>query len=227
MYFEVFMSTLPNQLLRFGRKIIAELKTMNASLFALRNEVEAITKQEKTKNSADNKPIPHIISVLTTPTTVQVDAETHERKDIWHRLFAVIETLGVVAVVVYAILTYFTLEQMTRSTEAVEETARISYHQAIIAGNSFKANAKQFRETERPYMWLSGKPEAPQIYPLPADVPPRAHVVWNWHQINYGKSPAIRTRIYSIVDLGENAKDRRHACGKTQFTGISSPRNKP
>jgi hypothetical protein len=184
-YYEVLMDSLTSELLGYGRKIVAELKLMNASLVALHNEVEAISKQEKPKYGPDNQPRSPIVSVLTTHHAIKVDAKTREHKDILQRAFEVFQVIGVGAVVVYAGLTYRMWEDTARSANAAEETARLSYHQTILAGNSLKASSDNFRLDQR--AWVSATK-----YSLSAEPTISGTCFVTLHLVNNGKTPALR-----------------------------------
>jgi hypothetical protein len=206
------MNIRDRDLLIFARNLLVEVRTMSFNLLRLQEKVEAISKQEKPKNSADNQPLPPIISVLTTPTAIKVEPHTRERKDIWQRIFEVIETVGILAVVAYAVLTYYLWKEAIRSADAAQQSASFTYHQAITAGHSLIAARdqvvaaqqqvdainRQVRQTERPWIYVAG--------PTTQDFSINGGVGVTLAIANIGKSPAKYLWAVFMIDRVENGQ---------------------
>ena len=176
------MNSIHRDFLLLTKKLLVEVRTLNFNFLRLQEKVEAISKQKQSEKAADDKPFSPVVSVLTTPAAIKVEAETHDNKDVWQRVFEILELLGIAAVAAYAVLTYYTWKEMVRSTNAAESAANTA---SIALANSQAA----FRIDERPYLWLTKNPEFMQFFPIPNTT--TGQITWSWHITNYGKTPPI------------------------------------
>ncbi len=117
------------------KKLLVEVRTMSLNLLRLQEKVEAISKERKFEEGPNDKPPTPVVSVLTTPRAIKIDAETHEHKGVSQKL---LERAGIIAVVAYAILTYAMWQEMKRATQkaglsadAAKEIADLTRKQLI------------------------------------------------------------------------------------------------
>lgn len=143
------MNSISDQFLRMARNVVAETRVIAASLIGLQKQVETISKQTNPDENPHDKPVPPIASVLTTPAAIKVEAQAHEKKDKWQRVFEIFELLGIAAVVAYSVLTYYQFRELRKSVEASQEAAFFAYHQTILAGQAAKIQAQTARDNYR------------------------------------------------------------------------------
>ena len=74
---------------RILRELIALSRAVSTGFLGLQKQVEAIGKQQQSKKTADDNPLPPVVSVLTTPAAIKVEAQTHDYKDVWQRIFEI------------------------------------------------------------------------------------------------------------------------------------------
>ena len=161
--------------------------------------------------------------------TDQAETAKHNRNVYWWT------RIGIVGGIVYTLLTFgifvATIRSVKESHDAVKQTrAAVSaaITQAQIADATLKATIKNFQSDERPYIWLPNNIDPPQfqfvkvIPPAPAGP---EWVVWNWHYVNYGKTPALNIHFTHYIKVG----DRPFALGlgdDGKGTGAPLPPNK-
>jgi hypothetical protein len=159
------------------KKLLVEVRTASFNLLRLQEKAEATSKQEQPKESANDQPFPPVVSVLTTPTAIKVQAETRERKDVWQRVFEVLELLGIAAVVAYALLSYSMWKEMIRSTNAAESAANSASIALVESQTAFKLDEQaRIKITKVDAGWRTQEPRGP----LTANV----------FYTNIGKTPA-------------------------------------
>lgn len=111
----------------------------------------------------------------------------HERRRKWLTEHAV-ELVGVIIVAIYSGVTAAQWRAVVDSNKITRE--------------SLHAAHDNFRQDQRPYIWLTNNLLWPHYFE------PGGFPVWEWHYINYGKSPAYKIRITSNVIHGVGARGR-------------------
>jgi len=225
------------QLIRISRSGVEELRSMKSIFLSIQKQIESIGKQQQSDKEKDNEPNPPIISVLTTPSAIKVDAKTREDISIWQRIFEIVEAVGVIAVIVYAVLTYHMWIQMIRSTNASEQTSTSAYHQAILSGKVLSATVDNFRKERRPWIKVNasdlnftfhGQVNTPYmlVYIANAGNTPakKIHLMFKLELVENGKSPEFIHRPETPTQPVHQGKKIAVANGEYQimFSGEDS-----
>lgn len=103
-----------------------------------------------------------------------------------------------------AAIYYWTLQEVSRS--------------ANVAQAAVSQTRDQFRQDQRPFVWLTNDLGQPEFVPKPGT--PTGQVVWDWHFTNYGKTPAYGIRFRQYFKVGN---EFRPGFGSTEQPGIGSP----
>lgn len=206
------MSNLLSQLLVLVRNLLVEVRTANFKLFRLQEKVEAITEQQQAKKNSHDERLSPIVSVLTTPRAIRVDAETRERKNRWQKVLEVLEPIGIVAVVPYAIINYHMLREMRHANETAHQQFTSNLQQANAASQnaqaSLDATVDQFRLDQRARISVNSV-QAPQfkvgdkmLYLKAGEKPQFAATI-----ANSGKTPARNVQLSAgYISLEKHVK---------------------
>jgi hypothetical protein len=128
----------------------------------------------------------------------------YERKTLfWHRatfwavigysfLTMIIAAAGVAA----AIYAGLGVREARRAADAA--TA-----QAATAGETLKATMDNFKQDQRPYVWLTNDLAHPLFVLKPENLSGIGQVVWDLHYTNYGKTPALGMRLAIYMKVGD------------------------
>jgi hypothetical protein len=122
------------QFVRTVQRILLELRTANEHMFALRDTIQQHTNATREEHQAQRerqKAEPSRVPVdVSTPIPIRVHAETHESKNTWEKIKPVLETIGIAAAVVYAVLTYHMWREMIQQNDLVSIGIRQSRRDA-------------------------------------------------------------------------------------------------
>jgi hypothetical protein len=101
-----------------------------------------------------------------------------------------------------------TLVEIKKQTGYAETSATGATDSAKAARDAVTQARDQFRQDQRPYIWLTnsglGTPEF--ILTRPNEVPPTGQILWTFHYTNYGKSPAYKLRSYKFISVERNGR---------------------
>jgi hypothetical protein len=89
--------------------------------------------------------------------------------------------------------------EMVKVYEPIKTQGEAMQRSAKAAENSLAQAETNFRDTQRPYVWLSDN-GMPSIREMPQNG--TARILWSWHYTNYGRSPALHLRAKQEIKLG-------------------------
>lgn len=113
------MDFLAQQLLAIKKKIIDHFKELDGKLSALNDGVSAISREVKTQAEAGKTP-PTLQATLQVPTPLQVQTEPKEKKR-WREIHKVaMETVTLLVVLAYSVVSYFQWREMRKTTSQVK-----------------------------------------------------------------------------------------------------------
>jgi hypothetical protein len=72
---------------------------------------------------------------------------------------------------------------------------------AAAADQGVKDARSNFENDERPYIWIRSKLDAPQFRFNPINNN-QGQILWDWHVVNYGKTPAQNVRFTQYMKIG-------------------------
>jgi hypothetical protein len=177
-------------------RLLDELRSLNAALLGIQQEVRAIRDQQEAANERQQEQRQHT-HILNTepqiPEAIQRDKRASEKRHFTVQAIIAGSTfLAFVAAAVYAGINYKMLRQMRQSTKAAIEAADT-------AQKSLAQARDQFRQDQRPYIWATANLGSPERWE------PTGQLVWDLHFTNYGKSPALEIRYYDYMRIGKGA----------------------
>jgi hypothetical protein len=187
------MDYVTRQFINLTKKFRKELPKISESLRNdIKQQTETIREARDAYDQSRNTPpvlraelqVPHPIEVQTYPKYKKTGRE-------WYKL--VIETLTLLGVIAYAIVTIRMWREMIFARHTAQNAIKEAKHSSDELLEQAQAN---FIADQRPYLWLS----AQDTYTIP-NMP----VVSGLYVANYGKSPAIRERGIGTVFFGPNA----------------------
>lgn len=133
---------------------MAELRSRSAALLRFQDQIKSTSEYQKAREEAHNEPIP-IVAALSTPVAISVKAETKEAKSICQVILKTIEIIGIVAVITYAILTFFIWKEMQITSDAALDSANQARRSLGISQRAIAQTRDQFRQDERPYITMA------------------------------------------------------------------------
>jgi hypothetical protein len=207
------MDYVTRQFINLTKKFRKELPKLAKSL---RDDIQEQTKAIREARNAyeqSYKTAPVLRADLQVPHPIEVQTDAKDKKTgrEWYKL--TVETLTLLAVVAYAIVTVRMWREMIHARHqaqfAVEATQRS-------ADTALKQAKDQFRAEQRPYIWLAvggmGTPE------LVTTGNKSGHLSAKFHLSNYGKSPAIDARQDAHIAIGEKE------CSELRGEAITDPK---
>jgi hypothetical protein len=146
-----------------------------------------------------------------------------------------ITALGLAALIVYTIFSIkqwaqirytntLTAKALDSSDKALSQTLIKMQGQIDVASAAVKQSENQFKLDQRPYIVQTAKTtEAPRFVDLPT-MPGSGQILWNWHMMNYGKSPANNISYTEEIKLAGHQFVQCHgetkpSIGPPQMTG--------
>jgi hypothetical protein len=143
--------------------------------------------------------------------------------------------IEIVALLTLGLYTYFasrqsdamhdTLVEVKKQTSYANTSAVAATAAANAAQDSIMQSRDQFRQDQRPYVWLTNDTSSPTY--IETRDPRNGTIIdqratWTWSIQNYGKSPAQNVRIGSAVYVGEHAEETKKILNSNRF-GIGTP----
>jgi len=187
-------------------RLLNELRSLNATLLGVQEDIRAIRNQQETANQQqqEEKQQPHVLKAdLQVPEAIQREKHTSEKRHFTVQAIIAGSTfLAFLAAAIYAGINYKMLRQMRESTKAALQAADA-------AQKALTQARKQFRQDQRPYIWLSDILKGPTLFVPPgSQVLEGGYVTWEWHYTNYGNSPAYDIHFDGTVLIGNHATSR-------------------
>jgi hypothetical protein len=87
--------------------------------------------------------------------------------------------------------------------------ALITFWQACLTSKLLDTTTKQFKQAERPYIWLATFPKIPSFVVAPGETGPDGYIAWDWHYADYGKTPAYNVKITGTIDISAGAINKK------------------
>ncbi len=121
-----------------------------------------------------------------------------------------------------------TLTETRKQTGFAEKSSKGAADAASSAQDALKLARDNFRQDQRPYVWLRND----LLFPTHIEATKDGKVtdrraIWDWHYTNYGKTPALHVRFISKMNIGENAgKEGRRLGPIPSSTGTPLPPGK-
>jgi hypothetical protein len=132
----------------------------------------------------------------------QAEQRNRPSKAFWERVAFWLQFGGVAIALALAWLNWGALREIRRQTPAVQQSA-------MAAQDAIRQARDQFRQDQRPYVWLTNDigPFARVSLSAGANKSPLdGRLAFNFHFTNYGKSPAVRLTEQSRIVLGKSAE---------------------
>jgi hypothetical protein len=100
-----------------------------------------------------------------------------------------------------------TLAEVKKQTGFASTSAQAATTAAKVAQDSILQSDKQFRQDQRPYIWIvnstgMGEPQFLKNSKLPA-VNPTGQILWPWHITNYGRSVAYGVTCRAFIKINK------------------------
>lgn len=193
----------------FTKELIVALDKIHAELVklldAIENHKNAISEHGKAAKQASDEPL-SVVATPSTPVTISKQDESKKYEPVWKVIKNGFEIAGIIAVVVYAILTYFMWHEMQETSKAAKKSA-----------DSAQA---QLELTDRPWLTITFTPESPGFV---FEKDGSAHISLRAHIKNVGRSAAnsivVPLNILLASDSNgmfrEPVKRQRELCEKT------------
>src|SRR6516162_2974821 len=141
--------------LRIVKKVLAEIRSLITPFYKIQAQIDSMAKQIKTQGGRE-KTTPVLRAELEIPRSVEEKREARDqRKDRHDCLMLVIQVLTLIAVGVYAFLTYKVWLEMISTSDAAFDSAKEARHSAAVAQQALAQARNQFRQDQRPYIWLT------------------------------------------------------------------------
>jgi hypothetical protein len=181
------------QFLAAVRKIIGD---------SLKPRVDSDDRKSNPADEGGDAPIAAIAELRTKiPISVKTKADDSKAERVWKWTKGTLEVFGILAVIVYTIVANKQWHEMISArhvaTEAIRKTKESSDAQLAQLQSSFVAD-------QRPYLWLTND-TGPFILMSTSKAPLTNKLGYNYHFMNYGKSPAIKVLTQGHIILGHNA----------------------
>jgi hypothetical protein len=142
------------EFLSLVKKLLVEVRTLNFNFLRLQEKVEAISEHSKAETPDQTIP-PEVSVVLAKPTAIEVNAQTREQKNFWNRLSEFLQPVGIIAVAVYAVFTYFMWREMIQSSGAAADAVVEARRNRQQAERSLTATIQQFHLEQRAWVNIS------------------------------------------------------------------------
>ena len=152
------------------------------------------------------------------------------RRLTWFTLFLVLGTFGGLAATIW---------QSSISQESADTSEKSVLLAQKSERNSVRANALALKQSEdnfvldeRPVVWLTPKKDgAPELDGIEFDQvnptkPSSGQVVWQWHFMNYGRSPANNILFHSFIKVGDRPEEPTYRAKKHKGSGGPMPPGK-
>jgi hypothetical protein len=185
------MWDLPPQFATLAKRLLSAIADIKKSI---QDQTEAVTEATKAAN-AQQGVRPQVLAEVSLPQGLEIrksaadagDDKKYQRRTLW------VSSLTLIALVGYAIVSFYQLREMRTATKAATRAANEAEQSNTDARN-------RFQQEERPYVWLTSDGLGAPGYPAS----PAGQVQWSYRYTNYGKSPAynIRWRHYLSIDGG-------------------------
>jgi hypothetical protein len=190
---------LTKRLLRNFRKAFTSL---SIDLHHIKNAIQSIDKNARA-NQQKEQPKIEVVAFVHEPegaeTKRKAEYDRTQRRD---RVRLFVEWLTFFAVVFYG---YMAVRQWREQISARHQTqgAIEAAGRSAAAAEAANANASaQFREQERPYIWLTNNGVlTPEFRQVTSTV---GQIIWPFNYTNFGKSPAHDVRTHKFIRIGEN-----------------------
>jgi hypothetical protein len=209
-----------------GKKILAELRSLSATLLGVQKQTESIAKEYNTQNERTETP-PVLRAELQIPKGIVSDWERESTQKAHREKFANrVSVLTLFAVIAYAVLVCFQWREMVSATDAAFDAANQARLSVGLANKAIAQAREQFRQDQRPYIWLTNQGLGfPDFIPTP-NSPSSGQVIWTWHYTDYGKTPAYNVRFYDYISIGNRAFARSYQAPTGPDIGAPLPPNK-
>lgn len=186
------MGTLSSQLLKMAQKALREIRAMGASLFAIQKQTEAIQQDIERQNKQEQTPIPITVrSELEVPERVERQRQASDDRQYRLQRLLTLGTWGAfIAASLYAYVATRQWKEMMVTSDAASDTAHQARRALVQARD-------QFRQDQRPYVWMTANLGSPMW------ITNTGQVVWDLHYTNYGKSPALGIKAYLYIRVGK------------------------
>jgi hypothetical protein len=220
------MDYVTRQFIFLAKKFRKELRNYVSDLnSALHKQTEAISKSYQAYERKQSPP-PEVAVLPRLPESIEVHHNAQDTSDErnYKRFTFFVSTLTLGAIVVYAVLVYWQYREMINSREQMQGAIAAANRSAKAAEDATTNSKAQFRQDQRPYVWLlSG-----HAYDLPQISQAQGHIGYlqeAFHFSNYGKSPAVNVRQDAHIAVGD--KECRELKGQiiTSKYGTLMPTN--
>jgi hypothetical protein len=209
--------------LHIVKKILTEIRSLVTPFYKIQSQIDSIAEQIKTQGERE-KATPILRAELQVPRSIEEKREARDhRKDRHDKLMLGVQILTLIAVAFYAFLTYEVWREMVLTSDAGMDTAKEARRSAAIAQQALTQAREQFRQDQRPYVWLTNNLGGPTLFVPPRSSTSEGYVAWPWHYTNYGKTPAYNVHFNGTMYIGDQASTRKHIYERSKMAAPLPP----
>jgi hypothetical protein len=186
--------------------VLAGIRSLLEILSSIKQQIESATNHYKTAKNSEQQNEPRKIVVTNPGLPIAIGeyyaSENKERpsKTRWEKTKIGIEIASLIVLVAYVIATWKTLKQIERQTPAVIKSADAAGSAAKAAQDALKETHENFRQDQRPYIWIQRFETTRLTTGQPVSV--------SVHLSNLGRSPATDVNFHAFVAFGATATQR-------------------
>jgi hypothetical protein len=193
---------LPPQVSLCARRLLGAVQDLKEAIQEQTKAVSDATETAKTKDGVS--PEVPLQAEVNLPQGVEIRkraGDAQEDRQYQNRTLLV-AWLTLIAIVVYAYISYRQLSEMRKATEAATGALKTAQQANIDAEN-------RFLEDERPYVWFTASgTNGPEFVLNPGSNPSTGQVFWQWHYTNYGKTPAYGIQwVHEEIKVGNGRSE--------------------
>jgi len=199
------MDYVTRQFINLTKKFRKELRNYVSNLnSALHKQTEAICESHQVSNDKQG-PSPEVTILNNLPSSIEIHQNEKDAKDErnYKRFMFLVTTMTLGALVVYADLVYLQYLQMVAATVATHKAADAADSAAHTAQSALQASQEQFRNEQRPYIWLAAgtatKTQLVSDSSLPMLQQQGLNLLVNIQASNGGHSPAVEIRVTKTI----------------------------
>ena len=135
------------------------------------------------------------------PPTKQFTTTKRRRKYWFEWGKFIVEVLTLLIISSYTVIAYHQWDEMRIATKATQEAADAAKAGADAAIQSLADSRSDFKNDQRPFIWLRNSLETPRFWINPV-TKNTGQILWDWHVVNYGKTPVANMQFRQYMKEG-------------------------